>query len=128
MILLDTSVIFDHTRGTDARLARWFAIYPVAVCGIVRSEVLHGARNPADRAKLLALLNLFIHLPVPDSIWDTVGDNLSVLRSNGVTVPFPDAVLATLAIVNDVELWTRDSHFTLVQQYLPLLKLFQEPP
>ena len=45
-----------------------------------------------------------------------------------MTVPFPDAVVATLAIANNLELWTRDAHFTLIQQWLPALKLFQEPP
>ena len=38
------------------------------------------------------------------------------------------AILATLAIVNDTELWTRDTHFKLIQKCLPSLKLFQEPP
>jgi predicted nucleic acid-binding protein len=128
VILLDSSVIFDHTRGKDARLSLWFSTYPVAICGIIRSEVLHGARNQGDRAKLLALLNLFIHMPIPDSIWDSVGDNLATLRLGGVTVPFPDSILATLAIVNDIELWTRDNHFGLIQKCLPSLKLFQEPP
>jgi predicted nucleic acid-binding protein len=33
-----------------------------------------------------------------------------------------------VAIENDVELWTRDKQFQLVQAALPALKLFQEPP
>ena len=49
MILLDSSVIVDHTRGKDSRLAGWFKLYPVVVCGIIRAEILHGLRNPADR-------------------------------------------------------------------------------
>ena len=48
--------------------------------------------------------------------------------SAGVTVPFPDVVLVTLAIDSGVELWTRDKHFALMQTVLPALKLFQEPP
>ncbi len=128
MILLDSSVLFDHTRGKDPRLVGWFQSYSIAVCGIVRAEVLHGARNASDRAKLIALLNLFGQLPLPDMIWDNVGDNLAILRTKGVTVPFNDVILATLAIVNNVELWTRDQHFTLIQQRLPALLLFQEPP
>ena len=67
-------------------------------------------------------------MPLPDSIWDDVGDNLAHLRTHGVTVPFADGVLATLAIANDLELWTRDPHFTLIQKWLPALQLFQEPP
>jgi predicted nucleic acid-binding protein len=45
-----------------------------------------------------------------------------------VVVPFPDVVLATVAIANGIELWTRDKHFALIQGVLPALRLFQEPP
>jgi predicted nucleic acid-binding protein len=44
-----------------------------------------------------------------------------------VTVPFPDALIATLAIAENLELWTRDLHFTQIQRVLPSLRLFQEP-
>ena len=128
MILIGSSVIFDHLRGNDPKLAGLFVPLPLAVCGIVRAEVLHGTKNAADRARLVALLGQFAHMSIPDTIWDTVGDNLCTLRTYGVTVPFADAVLATVAIVNDIELWTRDAHFTLIQKWLPTLKLFQEPP
>jgi predicted nucleic acid-binding protein len=128
MILLDSSVVFDHTRGRDPRLAAHFSTFPVAVCGVVRAEVLCGARHPADRAALIRLLDSLAQVPTPEPIWDVVGDTLATLRTNGVTVPFPDAVLATLAIINDLELWTRDTHFALVQRHLPALKLFPEPP
>ena len=127
MILLDSCVIFAHTRGKEPRLADWFKRYPVAVCGVIRAEVLHGAKAPGDREKLLAMLYLFVQVPIPDSLWDDVGDHLAILRSNGVTVPFADAALATLAINTGAEIWTRDAHFGLMQTHLPSLKLFQEP-
>jgi predicted nucleic acid-binding protein len=99
-----------------------------AVCGITRAEVLHGVRTPAERHNALTLLNTLVQLPIPDALWDAVGDNLAALRAAGVTVPFPDVVLATLAIANNIELWTRDKHFAFIQGVLPALRLFQEPP
>ena len=87
-----------------------------------------GARNPAERTKVLTLLNAFLPLSIADAVWDLAGDNLAVLRAGGLTIPFPDAVLASVAMANGIELWTRDKHFTLVQQLLPALKLFPEPP
>jgi predicted nucleic acid-binding protein len=128
MILVDSSVIFDHTRGKDPRLAQLFKTLSVAVCGVVRAEVLHGARNPKDRTALLALLNRFAQLPTPEGVWDALGDNLCTLRTRGVTVPVPDALLATLAIIHGLELWTRDAHFKLIQGVLTGLRLFAEPP
>jgi predicted nucleic acid-binding protein len=70
----------------------------------------------------------FITCPFPDSLWDTVGDNLAALRLNRFTCPFPDVAIATLGIHEDVEVWARDRHFTDMQHVLPALKLFQEPP
>ena len=128
MILVDSCVVFDHTRGTDRRLGGFFKTLPVAVCGVVRAEVLHGVRNPANRAALVALLNQFAQVPTPEDSWDAIGDNLAVLRSHGVTVPFADVVLATVAILGGQELWTRDTHFSLIQTWLPALVLFTEPP
>ncbi len=128
MILVDTSVLIDYARRWDAKLAALVPLLPLVVCGVVRAELLAGARDLRHRAQLLMLLNSFLPMPIPDSIWDTVGDNLNTLRTSGVTIPFADAIIATVAIVNDIELWARDAHFTLVQRVLPALKLFAEPP
>ena len=128
MILVDTGVVIDYTRGKDAKLRALVQIKPVAVCGVVRAEFLCGARDRADRAKLLLELAAFQHIQTPESAWDTVGDNLAQLRRHGLTVPFPDALIATLGIENDIEVWARDPHFRMMQKVLPALKLFQEPP
>ena len=128
MILIDTSVIIYCMRTGDAKVDKLLRSLPVSVCGITHAELLHGARTPAERKKLLTFLAGIAHVTIPDTIWDAVGDNLSILRSKGVTIPFPDAVIATIAILNDIELWTRDTHFGLVQSAIPALKLFIEPP
>lgn len=65
---------------------------------------------------------------MPESCWDLVGENLAALYARGITVPFPDVVIATLGIENDIEVWARDPHFPVMQMVLPRLKLFQEPP
>lgn len=128
MILVDTSVVIAYQRTADPKLKRLFGALPVAVCGVTRAEVLHGARSPAERAKVLVLLNAFLVLGIADAVWDEVGDHLAALRAGGLTIPFADAVIASVAMFNGVELWTRDKHFAQVQSLLPALKLFSEPP
>jgi predicted nucleic acid-binding protein len=128
MILVDTSVVIDWSRGKDANLRKLMPSLPVAVCGVTQAELLHGSRDPAHRQKLLNDLATFQLVPMPDALWITVGDNLAALRSAGITVPFQDVVIATIAIENDVELWARDAQFQMIQTVLPRLKLFQEPP
>jgi predicted nucleic acid-binding protein len=128
VILVDSSVIFDLTRGTAPRLGESFKTLPEGVCGVVRAEVLHGSRNSANRTALLALLDQFAQIPTPEAVWDAVGDNLAILRTRGLTVPFTDVVLATIAIDGVHELWTHDAHFALIQKWIPSLNLFSESP
>jgi predicted nucleic acid-binding protein len=128
MILVDTSVVIDWSQGRDANLRVLLPSLPVAVCGVTQAEVLHGSRDRAHRQQLLADLATFQFLPMPDALWITVGDNLAALRRNGITVPLADAVIATLGIENDIEVWARDPHFPAMHIVLPRLKLFQEPP
>ena len=127
MILTDTSVLIDYDRG-DPKLARLFPTLPVVHGGPTRAEFLSGARNPADRQRLLVTLAAFPPVPVPEPIWDAVGDDLLVLRRAGVVVPFPDVVVATVGIAHNIEVWARDKHFPLMALHLPALRLFAEPP
>lgn len=128
MILLDTSVLIDALRAPDpSRMHKLFVDHGAAICGITRAEVLHGARDPAHFQQLLAALSQFPQICITDGLWDILGNNLFQLRTNGISIPFADAVIATAAIENRIELWTRDNQFLLMLKVLPGLTLFQEP-
>lgn len=128
MTLVDTSVVIDFLRSADAKLLGLFRSLPGAICGVTRAEVLHGVRNPSDRTRSLTVLNAFIRVPIPDTLWDDTGDLLAALRAGGVTVPFNDAMIAAVAVTLGVELWTRDAQFGLIQRIEPRLTLYHEPP
>jgi predicted nucleic acid-binding protein len=128
MILVDASVLIDYFRSRDAKLLSHLQSFDGAVCGITRAELLHGTRDPKHRQSLIAALNAFHQVAIPDPLWDTVGDTLAALRAGGVTVPFADAALATVAFAAGLELWARDQQFEHIQRILPQLKLFREPP
>jgi len=42
-----------------------------------------------------------------------------------VTIPFQDAMIATLAIKFNLEVWTLDKHFTKISQVLQELIIFK---
>jgi predicted nucleic acid-binding protein len=98
MILADTSIVIDFFHSADPTMRRIVVDEPVAICGITRSEVLHGARSSQDRAQIVAGLDLFKQISIVDSDWDEVGDLLASLRSAGIAVPMADAVIACVAI------------------------------
>src|SRR5262245_59110994 len=123
MILLDTSVVIDYLRGKDAKLAALLPRVAVAVCGLVRAEILCGARDAKHRTALLAVIATFHQVAIPDSLWDKAGDTLALLRTQGLTVPFADATIATLGIENNLMVCSRDPHFAAMQSVLPALHL-----
>jgi predicted nucleic acid-binding protein len=124
MILADTSIVIDFFRGADPTLQRILIDEPAAICGITRSEALHGARSPQERATIFAGLDLFKQISIVDSDWDEVGDLLASLRSAGIAVPMADAVIASVAMSRGLALWTRDAQFGLIQRVVPKLQLF----
>jgi predicted nucleic acid-binding protein len=128
MILLDSTVVIGYLRVPTSRLRTLFQRLKPAISGVTRAEVLHGARDSAHLGVLTTAVDQFAQHPTPADIWDDLGTNMCSLRLRGITVPFPDALIATLAIRADMELWTYDNHFRVIQSVLPLLRLFSEPP
>ncbi|MHB1037463.1 MAG: PIN domain-containing protein [Pirellulales bacterium] len=127
MILVDTTVLVQYLR-VPSKDVRAILDSDAAICGVTRAEILHGARTPADAAGLVQALDGLIQIPIDEGTWDALGWNLSVLRARGIVTPFPDALIATVAIRAGLELWTYDAHFSAIQTALPALRLFAGPP
>ncbi len=89
MVLADSDIMIEYFRSRDSELARKIDTMDIALCGVVRAEILQ------------------------------------TMRSNGFQVPFADAVIAFIAMKYDIPLWTRDTHFLLIQGYYPELKLYE---
>jgi predicted nucleic acid-binding protein len=126
MILVDTTVLVAYLR-TASPAIRAVLESGAAICGVTRAEILHGARTPADVTKLLQALDGFTQVAIDQDVWDALGEHLSLLRSRGIVTPFPDALIATVAIRAGLELWTYDAHFQAMQGVLPALRLFPGP-
>lgn len=128
MTLLDASLLIDFLRAKALPLFAQMQSAGGAVCGITRAEILSGARGPADRTKLVTILGGFQQVAIPDPMWGEVGDVQARLRASGLTIPLADAVLTTVALALDIEIWARDIHYQAAQQIFPSLKLYQESP
>jgi len=89
---------------------------------------LQGARDDRHWHKLNGSLAAFPNLPFIEALWDELGRHLFTLRTRGVTVPFNDVIVATIAIHHDVEVWARDARYPMMQKCLVRLRLYQEPP
>jgi predicted nucleic acid-binding protein len=127
MILLDTTVLVDCLRTPSQKLRGVSRREEIAISGVTREEVLHGAKNAQDFQRLLYALDRFHQVPIDGDTWNRLGRNLYSLRGQGIAVPFPDALIATVAIQQGLEIWTRDAHFARIQTAIPDLRLFREP-
>lgn len=125
MILADTNIFIDFWNNPTENLKNVFLKEDIAVCGVVRAELLHGAVSAKDFANITTMLEAFdeFHLESPD--WQILGDNLYHLRRKGISVPFSDAIIATIALKHDIPIWTGDRHFLLIQSVLTGLKIYQ---
>lgn len=124
MILVDTNIIIDLWRNSLGISKGVFVEEVVAICGIIKAELMHGAESEEDLLIISKALSDFEYIPLDESVWDEVGRLNYLLRKSGITVPFQDVVLCALALQYGMFLWSNDRHFDLVKTVADDLKLF----
>lgn len=97
----------------------------VLLPGIIKVELLRGARSKKEYDLLSDLLKGLTYLPVPEEFWERLSDFSFGLFRTGVTVPLTDTYIALLCIENNARMLHCDKHFDLIAQKSPL-KVFQQ--
>ena len=118
MILADSNVFIDFWNNPTDNIIRVFEQEEIVICGVVRAELLHGAVSEKDVQTITTMLEAFDEYNLESSDWQTLGEQLYRLRTKGITVPFQDAVIASIAIKYKIPVWTGDRHFALIQNAL----------
>jgi predicted nucleic acid-binding protein len=118
-IMLDTSVWIDALRGkTPHIVAVTQALLNddrIVTCGPVIFEIKRGLR-PANRKKILPLMDALIRLSVDEAVWDNAGDLDARLRKKGITIPPMDVIIAQICLHHKVSLFTLDKHFRSISE------------
>ena len=123
MILVDTNIIIDFWNNPTAASAKIFSENDIALCGVIKTELLRGSKSVNDFAQIQTTLEDFYYLNFVENDWIALAKQFITLKKNGLVVPFQDAIIAFLAIKYDCEVWINDKHFKLMQTVLPELKL-----
>jgi predicted nucleic acid-binding protein len=123
MILIDTNVIVDHLNGKQTSIETLIGKEILATCGIIIVELFHGIQSNKDKLIISDALGDFTWITIEESLWPKVGMTLNTLKKKGLTVPFQDAVIATICIEKKLTLLTNDSHFIRIRDILPALVL-----
>lgn len=124
-ILCAISVIIDFWNNPTETLKNVFIKEDIAICGVVRAELLHGAVSAKDFTNITTMLEAFdeFNLEIPD--WQILGDNLYNLRRKGIFIPFLDTIIAIVALKHGIPIWTGDKHCLLIQSVLTELNIYQ---
>ena len=121
-ILADTSVWVEFFRPTSAKgkeLEKLLMDSAVWTCGTVLFELAQGVKSETEKKYIL---NIFAGLPYVEmtaSLWLKAGTLAASLKRSGLTLPNSDIFIATLAIENNLSIFTLDKHF----EQIPGVKL-----
>jgi len=127
MILVDTNIIIDFWNRPSELLKKVFTEEAIAICGVIKAELMHGAKSNKELNLISEALSEFKYIPLDESIWNEVGKISYLLRKSGIAIPFQDTILCALSLKNDLILWTNDNHFNLVKTVIKDLKLLVLP-
>lgn len=116
LYLVDTSVWIPFFRPKTAkplrdRIDELLRARSAAVNGMIRLELLAGARGDKEFQDLQATLGLIINLSWPEELWDKAASLGFRLRRQGLTFSTPDLVVATSALEHHAVLVHADADF-----------------
>jgi predicted nucleic acid-binding protein len=110
-VLVDSDILIEVSRGKDQDiLARWTELSqsdsPILYSSVTAAELWAGAR-PSEYGALTKLFQTLLCVPIDNETGRHAGDYLRQYRkSHGVELG--DALIASAALLNRAELWTRN--------------------
>ena len=115
MVLVDSSAWIEALRRNgqlDIKLAveGLLEAYEAQWCAPVRLEVLGGVR-PDERRRLGQHFSVIPYRPCNEQDWDRAISLAWKLRDKGLTVPWLDVVVASVALHDGIRLFAVDEHF-----------------
>lgn len=131
MVIVDTSIwieLFRRDGDPAAKLALGHLIKSrkAGLCGPVKMETLGGVVTSRQKA-LRQKLDLYPFVPENGDIWTQCAENYSRLRASGITAPWNDILISTIALASGSRIYTADNHFQLMAPIIGL-RLYKPGP
>lgn len=124
MVIVDTSAWIEFFRrdgdpGVKLAMKALVEELEATLCGPVEMEFLGGAR-PHERGRIQSRFDILPYLNNDQKLWREAATTYAKLRGAGATLPWNDVLIATLALQQDLRLYSVDPHFELMSRYLKL--------
>ena len=117
-VLIDSNVFIDlmKHRGDPAPwLYRWAGTRNLAICGMVRVEVLRGVKSPKAYRGLNDFMDVMVNIPTSNRLWDEAAALAWKLDRKGLVIPGTDVIIAASAITIGAAVLTSDAHFKRIE-------------
>ncbi|MBI4681265.1 MAG: PIN domain-containing protein [Nitrospirae bacterium] len=123
-VLADTSIwieFFKPASATGKKLESLLIKNSVWTCGIVLFELLQGVRSDAEKKQISEALSDLKYLEISKPLWMKSADISASLKKKGLTLPLSDIFIASIAIENNLSVFTLDKHF----EQIPGVKIYK---
>ena len=121
MTLIDTSAWVealrrDGDKGVRSRVESLLKTGHAILCDMVIVELWNGARGENERSKLRQITETLDRVSTTDAVWTMANNLATTCRTQGITVPSTDLLIAATARVHQLELLEADSHFQMIPE------------
>ena len=118
-VIIDTSVWIESfkPRGDQSlhRLVKDLILNELVLLpGIIKTELLRGAKNKKEFNQLSRLLKGLSYLAVHEDFWERLSEFSFQLFRKGIAVPLTDTFIALLCIENQASILHRDKHYDII--------------
>ncbi len=113
-VIVDTSVLIGFFKGKSEyveEITRLLQENRLVLTGIIIAELLQGMKGLREEERIADLLTAVSPVELTTDLWVKAGKTSLSLRRKGVNLPLTDIAIATLAIENDLSIFTSDKHF-----------------
>jgi len=122
MVLVDSSCWIEASRKNGrievkAAVKALLDEFVALLCGPVELEVLGGARAN-ERQRMQSYFDILPYRTSDHKIWRAAVQTGWKLRDAGVTAPWNDTIIATIACQYDYRVYSIDKHFPMMAQVL----------
>jgi hypothetical protein len=117
-VLVDSNVFIDlmRFRGDPAPLLyEWAGSRNLAICGMVRVEVLRGVKSHKAYRSLCSFMDVMVNVPASNRLWDEAAGLAWKLDRRGLVIPGTDVVIAASAMNIGAAVLTSDAHFSRIE-------------
>ena len=119
-VLIDSNVYIDLLRVRKdpvATLYQWGEAHgrDLAICGMIRVEVLRGLKLLKSYHSISALMDVMINMPSDNRMWTAATELAWSLDRKGIVIPGADAVIAASALRHGAAIMSSDAHFSRIE-------------